>query len=517
MERGFLMATNTILHRLARFARDLTPGAIPANVMERARLQHIGFAAAVRRVRDLDVARTLAAGVTTQPRDTVRLHAALGGGFGWDDHLFAGHTSPGGVSAAWALAKGHTIEELLCATVAANEVAGRLGAALLLGPTAGEALGPVHALAAATAAARLEGLDASEMAHAMALSLRASAVIPFGATIGVAGTGAKAIGAAVVHGFDAVQQVKNGEQGQLDIVEATGGVLDSGCWLPLRAAFTGLGKAWLTTTLSYKLLPAADPHQAALQAVDLVLKRHIKAADKRLRGDQILDIEIAMGAPGWGLARRSSAFGGAEAVALPYALERAVGALVVAHELGEAQLGQAWWNEHGDAAMNVASRVRLVHDWGQTMGIIQALVDVFAPLLAGVRFSELRQVAKRSVKEHGNLPAPGVADLLVIAKARPDRLMERIRYASGDLADARVDEWQLRFGAQVRVGTIRGGSWPSSQPIAIASPGWSWAETRDLVIEKYAGDDGAAMDRVQRALKATGTNQAKRWVKQLLM
>jgi hypothetical protein len=121
------------------------------------------------------------------------------------------------------------------------------------------------------------------------------------------------------------------------------------------------------------------------------------------------------------------------------------------------------------------------------------------------------------VKEHGNLPAPGVADLLVIAKARPDRLMERIRYASGDLADARVDEWQLRFGAQVRVGTIRGGSWPSSQPIAIASPGWSWAETRDLVIEKYAGDDGAAMDRVQRALKATGTNQAKRWVKQLLM
>jgi hypothetical protein len=264
------------------------------------------------------------------------------------------------------------------------------------------------------------------------------------------------------------------------------------------------------------MMPAADPLQAALQGVDLVLKRHIKAADRRLRGDQILDIEIAMGAPGWGLARRARACGGAEDVALPYALERSVGALVVAHELGEAQLGQGWWNENGDAAMNVASRVRLVHDWEQTMVLTKSVVDVFAPLLAGVRFSELQQVAKRSVVEHGKLTTPGIADLVAIAKIRPDRLMERIRYASGDLADARVDEWQLRFGAQVRVGTIRGGTWSASQPIAVASPGWSWAETRDLVVEKYAGEDGVAKERAERALNATGTNQGKRWVTQLL-
>jgi len=519
---------NTVAMRLARFACELAPEQVPKTVVQRARLQHLGFAGAVRRLAPLPFAQRLAAdggrrgaarlatGGTAPARDAVRLHSALGGGFGWDDHLFAGHTSAGGVSAAWAAAKGHTVDDLLCATVAANEVAGRLGAALLIGPDHGEAWGQVHALAAATAAGRLAGLDACTLAHAMALAVSGAAHIPLGVLVGEQGAGALAIAHAVQQGFDAVALAKKGAHGPLDAIEAKGGVLDAGCWLPLRAAFTGLGTAWLTQTLAYKLFPLADPWQAAMQAVQSILDRHVKAADRRLRADQIIEIEVKMGAPGWALGRRIASQNSTDTAALHYALPRAIGVLVVAHEMGPDQRDEAWWQTHGEAVESIASRVRLAHDWKHTVDVTRGLVEVFAPLLAGVTASELRAVSGQSTQAHGRLPTPGVADLITIAKARPDRLLERIRYASGDLADARVDEWQLRLGADVRISTTRGGSWPASRDIAEASPGWSWSETHERVCEKYGGDDPVARQRAVESLKTEGSEPAQGWVRQLL-
>jgi hypothetical protein len=216
------------------------------------------------------------------------------------------------------------------------------------------------------------------------------------------------------------------------------------------------------------------------------------------------------------LARRASAHGRRDAVALPYSLPRSIGALVVDHELGSAQLQPAWWSEHGEQAAVVARRVHLVHDWKQTMDITRSLVGVFAPLLAGVTLAELREVAQRSVAAHGRLPRPGVGDLFTIARARPDQLLERIRYASGDLSDAPLDEWQLKFGAEVRISTTRGGSWPASQDVAIASPGWSWGETRDRVLDRFAGGAGLSSEGAAQIAAIDGDADAHGWVGQLL-
>jgi len=143
-------------------------------------------------------------------------------------------------------------------------------------------------------------------------------------------------------------------------------------------------------------------------------------------------------------------------------------------------------------------------------------VAVFAPLLAGVTFSELRMVARRAEEAHGRLPRPGLADVLAIAKARPDQLMERIRYASGDLSDARIDEWQLRFGAAVRVSTTRGGSWPSTQEIAVASPGWSWEETQRLVVEHHANAAQTDAASTQQLLDIEAGADAMDWLDRLI-
>ena len=133
---------DTLLRRLARFAVGLTLEELPGPVVERIRLQHLSAAGAVRQLKGTDLAAALAqagskrgratkvTGGPTSPQDALRMHSTLLSAWSWDDHLFMGPTSVGAVTTTWALAKGCTVDEVIVATAAANEVAGRLAAAL---------------------------------------------------------------------------------------------------------------------------------------------------------------------------------------------------------------------------------------------------------------------------------------------------------------------------------------------------------------------------------------------------
>jgi 2-methylcitrate dehydratase PrpD len=518
---------DTLLTRLARFAVDLQVSDLPPGVLERVRLQHISAAGSVRRLSKTPLAQSIhrttgkrgravkSTGGQSSARDALRLHSTLASAWGWDDQLFMGPTSVGGVSAGWALAKGHTVAELLRATAAANEVAGRLGAAMLFGPDPADACGEIHALSAATVAGLLGGLDASRLAHAMALAVAAPARIPFGVLSGDSPARGMAIAQAVDQGLEAVALAKKGVLGPLDVLEVNDGVLERGAWIPLRAAFTGLGHAWLTQTLCFKEFPAALPYQAPLQAVREVLRRHVKAADKRLRADQIQGIEIVMGAPGYTLFQRAAGRPATTAWSVPFRLSPAVGLLVAEHEVEPGCLDADAWIGMQERVAMVASKVEVRHDWDQTLGLVRHLVDVWSPLLAGVTATDLQAAKQASRVIHGQLPNPGLAGILRIMRSRPNQLLEGIRYASGDLSDARVDEWQMRMGTQVRVHTTRGGTWPENREIPEASPGWSWEQTRQLVFDKYAPD---AEDRSQAAAlcQVDLSESGDEWVRAML-
>ena len=180
------------VRRLAQWARSLTSADVPPAILERVRLQHLSVAGACRAVKDRPLAKVLRkaggkrgaadliTGGSAPKRDAVRLHAGLSVWLDHDDYLFMGHTGHGGVTAAWAHAKGHNVDALLTATVAANEVAGRVGASMLLGPTNGQGWAAVSAVSAAVSAGLLEGLSADELAHAIALALAMPHRVPKG-------------------------------------------------------------------------------------------------------------------------------------------------------------------------------------------------------------------------------------------------------------------------------------------------------------------------------------------------
>jgi hypothetical protein len=139
----------TICEAIAEWTAGLGVGDLPASVRERAQLQALSIAAG--RAAGEVAATSFAAVAPDGPTGEIYRSAAASIAHDWDDYLFMGHTGHSAVPAAAAFAGDP--ERALVARVAANEVAGRLGAALFLGPHNGQFWASIHCASAAVAAA----------------------------------------------------------------------------------------------------------------------------------------------------------------------------------------------------------------------------------------------------------------------------------------------------------------------------------------------------------------------------
>jgi len=157
----------TICEEIAEWAVGLRPEDLPASVRERAELQALCVAAG--RTAGEEAAAPFSAVAPEGPVGEVYRSAAASIAHDWDDYLFMGHTGHSAVPAAAAFASDP--ERALVAQVAANEVAGRLGAALFLGPHNGQFWASIHCASAAIAVSVGLGLDAPSTAHALAIAL----------------------------------------------------------------------------------------------------------------------------------------------------------------------------------------------------------------------------------------------------------------------------------------------------------------------------------------------------------
>lgn len=509
----------TCLETLAQWAHDLDLDAVPAAVQDRARLQHLSLAGTLRQIGDRPEGRALreagetrgaariATGGTAPRRDAVRLHTGLSGLLSMDDQLLLGHAPGAGVAAAWAAAKGHTVGDLLTATIAANEVAGRIGASLLLGGPSGRAQAAVSAAAAAVASARLDGLDAPAMARALSLALTAPPEASESA-LGESGSArAHLCAAPAVHGVEAASLAASGLDAPLDLLDRDA-FFAGRTPQALRAAFTGLGAAWFSATLSYKLIPASTFVQAPVDAVWEILRRHIKAADKRLRPDQVEGIEVRVAAP----AHRfdSQADRGLAPAAVPFSIPSALGVLVVGNEFSPAVLTDPWLRENQEAVSTVAAKVRVVHDPARTAMALGPMLQAVAPLFADVPPLRLARLLSSATPGTGAARRPVALDMIKrVVDARPDRALSALRGATPDLATARLGEFVLHTDAEILLYTTRGGTWPERRTGPEGAPGWPWQDTRARVLARH----GEGAD----ALAATAvTEDAVGWVDGLL-
>ena len=194
-----------------------------------------------------------------------------------------GHTGHSSVAVSEALAPGDA-DRALTAQVAGNEVAGRLGAAMLLGPHNGQFWSSIHCASGAVAAGVALGLDGPRIGHALAIALYQP---PYGLWPGFMGPRTKLLTAAepAVQGVRAALLAAEGVDGPLGIVEDRRGLLRHLAFAGRPAMLGELGRVWLTDTLAFKPYPGC----AYLQpAVDAILRAGIPA-------EEIAGAEVAAG------------------------------------------------------------------------------------------------------------------------------------------------------------------------------------------------------------------------------
>jgi MmgE/PrpD N-terminal domain/MmgE/PrpD C-terminal domain len=396
----------------------------------------------------------------------------------WDDYLFMGHTGHSAVPAAAAFSGDP--ERALVAQVAANEVAGRLGAALFLGPHNGQFWASIHCASAAVAASVGLGLDAERAAHALAIALYQP---PYGMWPGFMGPGSKLLTAAepAAVGARAALLAAEGVTGALDVIEHPRGVLSALSFAPRPAMFGALGRVWLTDTLAYKRLPGC----AYLQSVgEAALAAGVDA-------DEIASVEIEAG---WLTCEMEELGRGPDLtpIRVNFSATLTVAIALLAGRLTPAELAPSWLDEHETEIRALAARIELRHDPALTAATLRGSLEAGASPDLGL--GDLLRIRRRlgDANMAGANPAPAVVRAL-----RADRdlrgllgrsLLGRFaRRSGGDTGIDALDTTALRmtFPSRLRI-RLRDGSTRLVEGSEPGSCGRPLPEQRAVVEERMA-------------------------------
>lgn len=468
----------TICEEIAEWAAGLRIDDLPASVRERSELQASCIAAA--RAAGAAAAGPFAAVAPDGPVGEIYRSAAASIAHDWDDYLFMGHTGHSAVPAAGAFTV--DAERRLVAQVAANEVAGRLGAALFLGPHNGQFWASIHCASAAVAASIGLGLDATQTAHALAIALYQP---PYGMWPGFMGPRSKLLTAAepASAGARAAMLAAEGVTGALDVIEHPRGVLAALSFAPRPAMLGALGEVWLTDTLAFKRLPGC----AYLQSVgEAALASGVEA-------EKVASIQIEAG---WLTCEMEELGRGADLtpVRVNFSAALTTAVALIAGRLTPAELSEVWLGEHEDEIRALAVRVSLHHDPTLTATTLRGSLDAGASPDLGI--GDLLRIRRRlddaNMREAN--PAPAVIRAVAADRGLRRHLGRSLRGAFGrsrgavGIDDLDTSSLRMTFPSRLRI-RLRDGSsraFEGSEPGSCGRPldeQWAVVEERLAVAD----------------------------------
>ena len=445
----------TQLERVAAWVHGLSLADVPRDVLALARAQQMdilaSLAAGARTAAGRAIARALggAAGADTRSElvtslpdgrrrsvlDAVYLHATLANALELDDFVFAGHTGQAAVGVPLALGQltGASGAESLLAQIAANEVAGRLGAVMTAGPQHGHMKAYLHRLAAVVASARLLRLSERQIATAMAIALSAPEFPLFHASWSP-DTKVLCTGDPAVAGVRAAYLAAAGVGAALDVVEHAVGLVTS-LSENSRApdVWHSLGRTWSLHAISFKPLAAcAYAAGAAVAAARLVGAFGDGWEIGRVREVGVRSTVLSVTMEGFS---RPHAPGLITPANTNFSTCRTVALTLIA---GRAPTGASFTPEAFDgvagAVGQLAERVRLTHHWPYTIDLLRGVDGAIdhpgRPGVYGI--AEAHRTMARFRAAFGTPAALGLGDLpAVLRLPRADRGYLLRRYAVG--------------------------------------------------------------------------------------
>lgn len=392
---------------IAEWAAALRYEDIPERVVEKIKMQAMSVlgaifagsrtsagrrsAAAVRRLSDAGASKMIPFGDYVSLRDALSANSALSMMLDYDDYLFAGHTGHSAILAPLALAERMEIDgkQLITAVAAANEIEARIGGSVMAGPLNGQMWAFIHSAGAAVAAAKLMGLDATQVANALGMSL-AQPARPL--TPGFMGGDSKLFTAAGMHtGLLAAQYAAEGMEGPRDILEEQEGFIETFSFVPLYPMLTRLGECWLSDTLSYKIYPGCAYIDSAMDCVFDIMNNN------EFDPDEIFKIDVYASLPTVKMdemSRRYVRHQQTHPVTLNFSTPYNLACGILDRALGPEHFEP---ERIGDQRVwDMAKRVRVHHDISLTGKLIESVSELLdlRYLMSEMRVGSLRTLVK---------------------------------------------------------------------------------------------------------------------------
>lgn len=415
--------------------------------------------------------------------EAVFANACASAAFDFDDYLFAGHTGHSAVCAALAYGEvtGASGRDVLTAAVVGNEAGGRLGASFLLGPHNGQMWSYIHLLESVCVAGRLLGLDADRLADGIGIAFTQP---PFPLMPAFMGPDSKVLIAAepTVTGCRAAELAAHGWSGSHAILEDRQGMLRKFNPDHLGWMLSGLGEAWVSDSLTYKIVPGCAYIDTAMDAFEEIGARFHEDEGRELSPDDVDAVDVDCGMFTNGMEQLSERYRSpdrVDAVSVNFSVRLSVGLRVAAGSLASEHLSRRALDERREAIEGVADKITMTHD------------------------PELDRRA-------GKLAAGGGFDLRALLAGDPD-VADPDGDAGKSLSGASFEGYVMAFPAEVRLRTTSGRTYEASQDVPLGGAGRPWKETADLVREKFRrhgpGDVDRALSLVDRLEDVTDVGE----------
>lgn len=394
--------------------------------------------------------------------DAIFANACASVAFDFDDYVFAGHTGHSAVCAGLAYGEldGASGKDVLAAVTVGNEVGGRLGASLLFGPHNGQMWSYIHTLESACVASRFLGLDPDRTAHAIGIAFTQP---PHPLMPAFMGPDSKMLipASTSVDGSRAAELAARGWTGSQTILEDPQGFLRRFNENNLGWILSGYGDAWLSDTLTYKVVPGCAYIDTAVDAFTQIRSSFASDAGRTLRPEDVEEITVSCGMftsgmEGFSAAHRSPER--LEPISVNFSVALSLALMTVAGELEPRFLSHAYLDANREAVEALAARVKMRHDSG---------MDVAAAKASASKGFELASVLSA-------------------------RTLEGVSF----------EGYVMAFPAAVELRTTDGGTYQASQEVPVGAAGRPAEETLEHVRTKFLANVALDETRAKAALEA---------------
>jgi 2-methylcitrate dehydratase PrpD len=356
--------------------------------------------------------------------------------------------------------EGSSGRDVLSAITVGNEVGGRLGASLLFGPHNGQMWSYIHVLEGACVASRFLRLDATRTANAIGVAFTQP---PFPLMPAFMGPDSKLLipASTTVDGCRAAELAARGWTGNRSILEDHQGFLRRFNETNLGWILSGFGDAWLSDTLTYKIVPGCAYIDTAIDAFTEISQAFETDHGHRPSADDVDAIEVRCGLFTSGMETFSGMYRSAERlepISINFSVALSIGVMLVAGALEPQYLSHKYLDANKEAIEAAASKVSVQHDGG---------------------------IDERSGRAS---ESKGFSLANVLSKK--------------SLNDVSFEGYVMAFPADVTLRTSNGSEYTASQDAPFGAAGRDWDETNTLVRKKFLTNFGVDPGRAREALAA---------------